>query len=332
MTKATMLKQLRKAQRLMREAGVADLPKVSKKYSYKEMQSLLREVKPTVRYIEAERKQARINRRRERFIETSKRQAERKNREKVTRLVERISTAREKLIAGGINKENVPSMLDDYTRFTPSELKDILEQMTPQKAQSMVNVTPREQISETRKNVAEIERQVANRIIREEKERAKGLETTVHGEPTGLTRGEMGDIRQKAMEYGEFRADRGFANWEKHEGGVKAFFERTTAKAYKENYIKALLFQYGKSAYNLINAIEKTDDRTFLDYYYTEEDVSVDYFYDLDDANAYLGYLEDVYARLGMEIEDNDEYSDEFERRQMERLQPVTDNYGLQMV
>ena len=317
-TKSRLQRELRNAYRLLRKAGQQIVDKVRSKDKYNDLRSRLKEVRPQLQ-TEAVKEIQRLEREARR--ETSGKR----------RYAKEYESRRQALKEAGVPSENIPHALpQNLKKFRAQDIKKMSEALTLENVTQMEQVTPTQSVSRAVKSVSEAELESVRAYADAESKRRLATETTLHGEETGLTRGEMGDLRQMShAPTGEFRGDRGYADWNKHLEAIEAYLGRDDAETYKESYIMALLHEYGTRAYDLIYDIEQTSADKMLNWYYQEEDVDVDYFYAMDASDDALNHLRETYRTLGMTSAKNKKFDEAFYERQQARVEKMNkDNKG----
>lgn len=322
-TKSRLIRELRNANRLLRKAQLEApslMERVRPSNTYKEIQRRLKEVKPLLK-TEAVKE-----------IQRQEREMRNVSGRKKT-LAKQYESKRQSLLEAGVPERDIPHALPaSVKKFREQDLKTMVGALTLENVTTKQQVTPTESVSQAIITVAEAERQSVKAYADAESKRRLSTETTVHGKKTGLTRGEMGDLRQMShAPTGEFRGDRGYANWEKHLESIEKYLGRDDAELYKESYINALLTEFGERAYDLIYAIEKTNADTFLNWYYQEEDVDVNYFYAMDAKDDNLSKLTETYLNLGMKnYKANRSFDEDFIKRQTARAQRLSGEIPVQ--
>lgn len=136
-------------------------------------------------------------------------------------------------------------------------------------------------IDEMRRDVKRI-----NESRRRERERILRQEATLGGQPTGLTRGELGG--QRLAEIQPKRASwQGISSkkaWEQ----LARSIEKQTAKDYdhekkkkmQENYIKGLKANFGTKANRIISKVRNMTPEEFYNAYMADQDLEFDFMYD----------------------------------------------------
>lgn len=311
-TKSRLQRELRNAYRLLRKAGQQIIDKVRSTDKYNDIRSRLKQVKPQLK-TEAVKE-----------IQRLEREARRESSGK-RRYAKEYESRRQALKEAGVPAENIPHALpQSLKKFRAQDIKKMSEALTLDNVTQMEQVTPTQSVSRAVKTVSEAELESVRAYADAESKRRLATETTLHGDETGLTRGEMGDLRQMShAPTGEFRGDRGYADWNKHLEAIEAYLGRDDAETYKETYIMALLHEYGTKAYDLIYDIEQTSAEKFLNWYYQEEDVDVNYFYAMDASDDALNHLRDTYKALGMNSAKNKQFDEAFYERQQARVEKM---------
>lgn len=290
-TKKQLQSKLRKANKELKKLGYSELPKVSPKDTYRTVQRKLQDVHKKM-------------------------------------LGHKYEKRREDLLRQGVPSQNVPHKLpSDLRKYRYKDLQSMVKAMTIEKVMDIKPVTKTQAVSQAILDVTKAELESVRAYSEQEEKRRKDMKVTVHGEKVmadggQMTRGEMGDLRyMQHAPTGEFNPDRGFADWNKHLQSIERYLGYNDAQQYKENYIKALLHEYGATAYSLIASLEEVDDEQFLDWYYQEEDVDINQFYELQESAEFLGRLTQTFETLNKKvIPTRTEFSDDFVNRQLERV------------
>ena len=312
-TKSRLQRELRNAYRLLRKTGQQVTDKVRSTDKYNDLRSRLKEVRPQLQ-TEAVKE-----------IQRREREARRESTGK-RRYAREYETRRQALSEAGVPAENIPHALpQNLKKFRAQDIKRMSEALTIENVTQMEQVTPTQSVSKAMKEVAQAQLESVRAYADSESKRRLSTETTLHGEQTGLTRGEMGDLRQMShAPTGEFRGDRGFADWNKHFEAIESYLGRDDAETYKESYIMALLHEYGTRAYDLIYDIEQVSAEKLLSWYYQEEDVDVDYFYAMDASDDALTHLTETYRTLGLKPAKNKKFDEAFYERQQARVESMS--------
>ena len=322
-TKSRLQRELRNAYRLLRKTGQEITEKVRSTDKYNDLRRRLKNIRPQLQSeaVKEIQRQERLARR------------EGTGKRKYSRLFEE---QRQRLQDAGVPVENLPHALpSSLEKYRASDIKKMTEALTYESAMTKINVTAKETTTQAIKDIAEIQLQSVRAYADAEKKKRLQTETTLHGEATGMKRGEMGDLRLMSnAPTSEFRSDRGYANWAKHLESIEKYMERNDADLYKENYIKGLYKEYGSKADKLVNFIEQIPAKLMLDWYYQEQDVDINFYYELDGDNKRLTHLEEVFAGLYRDSRNGGDvkyYVDDKRSKMNEeglKRMPLLDEYG----
>lgn len=140
-----------------------------------------------------------------------------------------------------------------------------------------------------------------NRERTKERKKVEQMEATSRGEPIGLKRGEMGSERLNALQPKKFNFDKikGGKEWEKFKAGVlkqaSPVYQNEKFEEYKKNYIKALETTLGGYADDIIVIIKQLPAETVVETYYREQEATINFTYDPQDAEIKADILNDIW-------------------------------------
>jgi hypothetical protein len=147
-----------------------------------------------------------------------------------------------------------------------------------------------------------------------ERKRIENMEATSRGEKLGLKRGEMGSERLNELKPKKFDFDkiRGGKEWEHYKRTVEKQSSPTAKdermENYKENYIKGLREAFGDYANNVIDIIEGLPSDIVTQTYYSEQEATIDFFYEPQEMQFKLEILENIWQKV------SDNYADKIHR------------------
>lgn len=167
------------------------------------------------------------------------------------------------------------------------------------------NTVTRWEKNEVALKVAKINRQ---RTI--ERKKVENLEATSRGEKLGLKRGEMGSERLNELNPKKFDFDkiRGGKEWEKYVETVNKQASSTAMdermEDYKNNYINGLKSAFGEYANDIIDIVNKLPSDVVVQTYYTEQEASIEFFYDPQEMQLKLDIISDIWQRASEDYAD----------------------------
>lgn len=141
-----------------------------------------------------------------------------------------------------------------------------------------------------------------NRDRTRERKAVENMDATSRGESLGLKRGEMGSERLNSLKAKKFNFDkiRSGKEWEKFKASIDKL-SSPTAKAermqeYKDNYIKGLENAFGEYADDIIGMIKELDADIVVKTFYSEQEATIDFFYEPQEMNLKLAMLGDLWS------------------------------------
>lgn len=141
-----------------------------------------------------------------------------------------------------------------------------------------------------------------NRDRTKERKAIENMDATSRGEKLGMKRGEMGSERLNALKPKKFNFDkiRGGKEWEKFKASIDKL-SAPTARAermeeYKANYLKGLQNAFGGYADDIIKVIEGLPADVVVETFYSEQEATIDFFYEPQEMELKLDMLNDLWA------------------------------------
>lgn len=141
-----------------------------------------------------------------------------------------------------------------------------------------------------------------NRDRTRERKIIENMDATSRGEPLGMKRGEMGSERMNALKPKQFNFDkiRGGKEWEKFKASIDKLASPTARnqrmEEYKANYLKGLQNAFGDYANDVIKIIEGLPADVVVETFYSEQEATIDFFYEPQEMELKLDMLNDIWA------------------------------------
>ena len=216
-------------------------------------------------------------------------------------LVTKFNDRIDQLVKEGFRASDLPDKILFSDEFTHRQLRQLVSAATPKKS-SGVYQSGQSLYSEFRKSYADAMVSIINEQREKRRKIAQKTAAYVEGKKTGLTRGEMGDIRSR--QFKPLKTDRTFKSARDESyyiHNLANMFRAQRDTTFVENMILALRknFQAGQ-ADDVIAAILKMNPSQVLKAYFSEELFDIQTVYEQSQGDEeYIGILMKALRRAG---------------------------------
>jgi hypothetical protein len=210
------------------------------------------------------------------------------------------------------DKQRVIEQFKDLPRSEFNKYINSLDRFVHKGAEKQVVSKTGNRVTHWEKNEVSLKVAQINRERAIERKAVENMDATSRGQSLGMKRGEMGSERLNELKPKKFNFDkiRGGKEWEHFKESVerqaspKARDERL--ERYKDNYIKGLQSVFGDYANDIIDIIKELPAKTVVDTYYSEQEATIEFFYDPQSMDTKLEILNDIWQGVADELNETD--------------------------
>lgn len=203
-----------------------------------------------------------------------------------------------------IRKADKAKLVDEIKGKSRSEFnKEIksLDRFLRKGAEKEIVSATGNRITKWERNEVSIKVAQINRERTRERKAVENMDATSRGESLGLKRGEMGSARLNELKPKKFNFDKikGGKEWEKFKSGIDKMVSPEAKdkrmEEYKANYITGLKNTFGDHANDLITMIEQLPAEAVVKTYYSEQEATIDFFYEMQEMRLKLDILGNIW-------------------------------------